>query len=177
MENEKRILVLGVGNVLYTDEGIGVRCVESLEQAYEFSPNVTLMDGGTLGIKLMGPIMDCDFLIVTDAVLGDGPPGSLYRLTGDDLRQSLAFKNSMHDTDLCDTLVQCGLCGNRPDAVIIGMEPEDYNTMSPELSSKSDESMPEMIKAVLKEVTDAGGSYVARTEASEEVVYVPRSAG
>ncbi|MBU1249201.1 MAG: HyaD/HybD family hydrogenase maturation endopeptidase [Proteobacteria bacterium] len=175
MAETKRILVLGVGNVIYTDEGIGVRLAETLEQTYEFSDNVEVLEGGTLGIRLMHPIMQCDYLIVADAVLGDGPPGSIYRLTGEDLRKSLSFRNSMHDTDLVDTLISCELCGSRPDAVIIGMEPEDYDTMSADLSPAADAAMPKMIREVLREVEEAGGSYQERTTPSKEVIYVPRS--
>ncbi|MGE4553771.1 MAG: HyaD/HybD family hydrogenase maturation endopeptidase [Desulfovibrionaceae bacterium] len=174
-QSPKRILVLGVGNVLYTDEGIGVRAVEHLEQHYEFSENVDLMDGGTLGMKLMGPMMDHDLVIVLDAVLGGDAPGSVYRLTGDDLRGSLAFKNSLHDTDLVDTLISCGLCGHRPDAVIIGMEPADFQTMSTDLSGTSDAAMPKFIEAALAEVRAAGGTHTQRAMPSEEVIYVPRS--
>ncbi|MBF0482614.1 MAG: HyaD/HybD family hydrogenase maturation endopeptidase, partial [Desulfovibrionaceae bacterium] len=130
----KRILVMGVGNILFTDEGVGVRCVERLEREYEFSGNVRLMDGGTLGMRLMDPILSCDKLIVCDAVLGGDQPGSIYRCTGDDLRKSLAFKDSMHQTDLVDTLIYCDLLGNRPEAVIIGVEPFDYHTMCAEIS-------------------------------------------
>jgi hydrogenase maturation protease len=176
MSESKRILVLGVGNVLYTDEGIGVRLAEHLEHAYEFSENVTVLEGGTLGLRLMDPIMNCDLLIVADAVLGDGPPGSLYRLTGDDLRKCLSFRNSLHDTDLVDTLVTCEICGNRPDAVVIGMEPKDYGSMSTDLSPEVDAAMPRMAQAVLDEVAQAGGTFVERTTPSEEVVYVPRGA-
>ncbi|HCF05243.1 MAG TPA: hydrogenase expression/formation protein [Desulfomicrobiaceae bacterium] len=154
-----QILVLGVGNILFTDEGIGVRCVEILQQQYRFSDNVTLMDGGTLGTKLMGPLMDADFVVVCDAVLGDGPPGSVYRLEGDDLRKSLAFRDSMHQTDLVDTLTMCGLAGKRPHAVVIGMEPADYQTMAVELSSVAQAAMPAMVQAVLQEVTAAGGTF------------------
>jgi len=95
---EKRILVLGVGNILFTDEGIGVRCIERMQEHFNFSDNVTLMDGGTLGTKLMGPILESDYLIVCDAVLCDDAPGAVYRLMGEDLRKSLAFRDSMHQT-------------------------------------------------------------------------------
>ena len=155
-DTTKRILVLGVGNILFTDEGIGVRAVEVMERFYEFSDNVTLMDGGTLGTRLMDPIMNCELLIVIDAVLGDGPAGSIYRLTGEDLRKSLAFKDSMHDTDLVDTLIMCELVGNRPDAVIIGMEPQDFHTMALELSPVSQERQEALIGFVLEEVSKAG---------------------
>ncbi|XPV75447.1 MAG: HyaD/HybD family hydrogenase maturation endopeptidase [Desulfovibrio sp.] len=176
-DQNKRILVMGVGNILYTDEGIGVRAIEELEQAYTFSENVTVMDGGTLGTRLIPSIMDCDILIVVDAVLAGDPPGALYRLTGEDLRKSLAFKDSMHDTDLCDTLVQCEIMGNLPDAVIIGMEPFDYQTMSVELSKPASASLDKMKEHVLKEVEKHGGGYTPRTSnnPSQEKIYVPRS--
>lgn len=161
-DSEKRILVLGVGNILFTDEGIGVRAVEEMERAYDFSGNVTLMDGGTLGTRLMDPIMGCDLLIVIDAVLGDGEPGSIYRLTGDDLRKSLAFKDSMHQTDLVDTLIMCEIVGNRPEAVILGMEPQDFHTMAVDISEVAKQRQEALIGFVLEEIKKAGGSFQAK---------------
>jgi hydrogenase maturation protease len=155
----KRVLVLGVGNILFTDEGVGVRCVERLEREYEFSENVRLIDGGTLGMRLMDPILESDLLIVCDAVLGGEDAGTLYRCTGDDLRKSLAFKDSMHQTDLVDTLIYCDLLGNRPDAVIIGIEPFDYHTMCAEISPDMVTRLPDMGEAVLEEIRKAGGSW------------------
>ena len=99
---EKRILVLGVGNILLRDEGVGVRVVERLQADYSFSPNVSLLDGGTLGIKLMEAISSSDVLIVVDAVLNGHPPGTFYRLTGEEVRKSVAFKYSLHQTDLLE---------------------------------------------------------------------------
>lgn len=158
-DSAKRILVLGVGNLLFTDEGIGVCAVDELERLYDVSDNVTIMEGGTLGTRLMDPIMNCDLLIVLDAVLGDGPPGSIYRLTGDDLRKSMAFKDSMHQTDLVDTLIMCEIVGHRPDAVIIGMEPSDYHTMHVGISEVAKERQAALIGFALEEVVKAGGSY------------------
>ncbi|PKN40528.1 MAG: HyaD/HybD family hydrogenase maturation endopeptidase [Deltaproteobacteria bacterium HGW-Deltaproteobacteria-18] len=155
---EKRILVLGVGNILFTDEGIGVRCIEQMQEKYKFSDNVTLMDGGTLGTRLMGPIIESDYLIVCDAVLCDDKPGSVYRLMGEDLRKSLAFRDSMHQTDLVDTLGMCEIVGNRPEAVVIGMEPFDYDSMALELSPTAVSSMPVMIDSVIQEIESAGGT-------------------
>ncbi|WP_462325422.1 HyaD/HybD family hydrogenase maturation endopeptidase [Desulfoplanes sp.] len=158
-EKTPRILILGVGNILFTDEGIGVRAVNYLIEKYTFSDNVTLRDGSTLGIELMDPIMQCDHLVVLDAVLGDEPPGSIYRLTGEDLRKSISFRNSMHQTDLVDTLIFCRLAGKCPEAVIIGMEPEDMETMSIELSSSVRERIPLMAVRVLEEIENLGEEY------------------
>jgi hydrogenase maturation protease len=159
LKESPRILILGVGNILFTDEGIGVRAVNYLIEKYAFSPNVTLRDGSTLGIELMDPIMQCDQLIVLDAVLGNEPPGSIYRLTGDDLRKSISFRNSMHQTDLVDTLIFCKLAGHCPQAVIIGMEPEDMETMSIQLSPTCTRNLPLMADRVLQEVQDVGGTF------------------
>ena len=174
---DTQILILGVGNILYTDEGFGVRVAEELDQKYEFSPNVQVMDGGTLGFKLMGPIMDADFLIIVDIVLNDGQPGDIHRLLGEDLSKSLAFKNSMHQTDLLDTLAQCKLIGKVPDTIVLyGAEPEDFNTMSAGLTPTLEAKLPELMETILKEVETAGGTYRPRNadNPSMEKIYVPR---
>ena len=154
----RKILILGVGNILYTDEGVGVRAVERLLETYDFSDNVTLMDGGNLGMRLMQPLMDSDYCIVLDAVLGGDQPGTIYRFTGEDLRKSLAFKDSMHQSDLVDTLIYCELVGKRPDTVVIGMEPYDFKNMSIELSPTVADRVPAMIEIALKELAAAGGT-------------------
>lgn len=177
-KDDKRILVLGVGNILYSDEGFGVRVAEELEQQYQFPPNVEILDGGTLGFKLMGPILEADHLIIVDIVLNDGKPGDVYRLLGSELSKSLAFKNSMHQTDLLDVLAHCKLMGNVPDEVVlVGVEPKDYETMSTDISDALAARMPEVVEAVLKEIAAAGVEYTERTadNPSPEKVYVPRS--
>jgi len=162
MGDTRKILILGVGNILYSDEGLGVRVVEELEREYEFPENVELMDGGTLGGKLMGPMMEQDQLIVVDAVLMDGAPGDVYRLEGEDLRASLAFRNSLHDTDLLDTLMQCELIGRRPEAVVIGVEPENYQDLAIDVTPAIRAKFPEIKQKVLEELVRHGGSYTAR---------------
>ena len=157
-DSPQKILILGVGNILYTDEGVGVRAVEQLLETYDFSDNVTLMDGGNLGMRLMEPLMACDYCIVLDAVLGGDVPGTVYRLTGEDLRKSLAFKDSMHQSDLVDTLIYCELVGKRPDTVVIGMEPLDFKNMAVELSPDIAARVPHMIEVALAELAAAGGT-------------------
>lgn len=152
----ERALVLGVGNILFSDEGIGVRTVERLQRYAALPDNVVLMDGGTLGIRLMDAIMDCDVLVVVDAVLGGGEPGTIYRLEGEGLRQSMSFRDSMHQTDLLDTLIYCELAGHRPEAVVIGMEPADYRTMDTALTSVCAARLPQLAEKVLEELRARG---------------------
>ena len=152
----EQVLVLGVGNILFSDEAIGVRTVEHLQQCASLPGNVELMDGGTLGIRLMDAIMGCDLLIVVDGVLGGGEPGTLYRLEGEGLRESMSFRDSMHQTDLVDTLIYCDLAGHRPDAVVIGMEPADYHTMEIGLTPICQARLPELAEKVVEELRARG---------------------
>ena len=166
MSDKPKILVLGVGNILLKDEGIGVKIVELLQERYSFSDNVEIMDGGTLGLRLCDYITQCDFLIVVDAVLGGEEPGTIYRLIDDDLKLSLSFKNSMHDQDLLETLACCEIIGHRPDAVVVGIEPASYKSgMGIDLTDTLAAKMPEMTAMVLEEIGKAGGEYKEKATA------------
>ena len=154
---EPRILLLGVGNTLYSDEGVGVHAARHLEANYRFSDNVILMDGGTMGKLLVGPIVECDRLIVIDAVLGGEEPGTVYRLEDEGLRKSLGFHDSQHQVDLVDTLISCEIIGNRPEAVVIGMEPADWKTLNTEMTAVCREKLPKLIGHVLEELKASGG--------------------
>jgi hydrogenase maturation protease len=165
-DEKKSILVLGVGNILLRDEGVGVRVVERLGREFAFSDNVRLMDGGVRGMILMDPIIESDHVVIIDAVVNDHPPGTIYRLDGDDLRLSVAFKNSVHDMDLLETMCCCELIsGKRPSAVIVGIEPKDYQSdplveLSPEIEAK----IPRLMELALEEIRAAGGDFAPRSD-------------
>ncbi len=150
------ILILGVGNILLGDEGIGVRAAEQLRNRADVPSHVRVVDGGTLGPGLMDAVMSCDLLLVLDAVLGPGEPGSLYRLEGDDLRKSLSFGASAHQFDLPDTLILCELAGHRPETVVLGMEPADIRTPRAELSPCCAARLPELVELALQELRGRG---------------------
>ena len=152
----QKILILGVGNILFRDEGIGVRALEWLRENARFPEHVTLLDGGTLGMALMDALLGCDSVYVLDAVLGGGEPGSVYRLTDENLRKSMSFRDSLHQTDLVDTLISCDLLGHRPEGVVYGMEPQDYHTMELGLSPVCEQNIPRLGQAVLDELSAMG---------------------
>jgi hydrogenase expression/formation protein len=159
MTPPQRILLLGVGNSLYSDEGIGVHAAQHLYEHYTFSENVALVEGGTLGKMLMQYLVECDKVIVMDAVRGGHEPGTMYRLENEDLRKSLGFCDSQHQVDLVDILIHCELVGNKPEAIVIGMEPADLTTLNLNLTEKIAEKMPTFIQHVLAELADSGGSH------------------
>ena len=162
MTTKPRILLLGVGNVLCTEEGVGVHAANHLAENYTFSDNVTVMEGGTLGKLLMPSLSECELVIIMDAVLGGDKPGSVYRLENDGLRKSIGFNDSQHQVDLIDTLIHCDLIGNRPDAVVIGMEPEDWQSISMELTPTVQAQFDRFISHVLNELHARGGTAVRK---------------
>jgi hydrogenase maturation protease len=167
MEN-RRILVLGVGNILLHDEGVGVKAVDKLQAEYDFSDNVQLMDGGTLGLRLLDPICEADHLIVVDAVRYGHPAGTLYRFSIEDFETRVTFKNSLHQLDLVETLAFAEILGKRPSAVVVGIEPEDISPWGLELTEVVQARLSEMCAQVLEEIAAAGGGFKLRYEAPQE---------
>jgi hydrogenase maturation protease len=153
------VMVLGVGCILYSDEGFGVRVVEKMEALYEFSDNVLLVDGGVLGINLLGVISKPDHLIVVDAIRNKGKPGDLYRLTGDQIPQRIRAKNSLHQIDFLEALTLCQALDKVPETVIIGVEPEDIDSQSIELTPTVKIRIDPVIEMVLAELDRLGVSW------------------
>jgi hydrogenase maturation protease len=161
--NTDRVVILGVGNILLKDEGIGVRVVEELQRRYVMPDNVRVVDGGTQGLWLMATIQESDHLIVVDAVLGGGPPGSLYRLEREDLPKGLRVKQSAHDSDLVEALNLCTLMDVGPKSlVVIGIEPEDIQPFGLELTPTVSAKMEDLVSRVLEELERLGCKLHAR---------------
>ena len=111
--------MLGLGNILLSDEGVGVRVVERLLEQYDFPEGVRVMDGGTLGLDLLPYVEDASRLLVVDAVQARKPPGSLVRMEGDEIPIFLdASKVSPHQEGLQDLLAVAVLKGYLPDEVV-----------------------------------------------------------
>jgi hydrogenase maturation protease len=157
------VMVLGIGCTLFSDEGFGVRVVEKMEQEYEFSDDVLLVDGGVLGINLLGVISKPKHLIVVDAIKNKGKPGDVYRLKGDDIPERIRAKNSLHQVDFLEALTLCQALDQVPETVIVGVEPEDIETMCMELTPTTQSKVDTMIGMVLEEIKRVGGSYRKRS--------------
>jgi len=153
------ITILGVGNILYSDDGAGVRVVEKLEKEYDFPDNVSIVDGGVLGINLLGVISIAKKLIVVDTVLNHGKPGDLHRLDHDEIPNRILAKNSLHQVDLIEALTLCNALDHVPQTTIIGIEPKDLNTLSENLTQVVEAKIDLLVQKVLEELTAIGGEY------------------
>jgi len=153
------VMILGIGCILYSDEGFGVRVVEKLQQLYEFPDNVLVVDGGVLGINLLGVISKPDHLIVVDAIRNRGNPGDLYRLQGDAIPERIRAKNSLHQVDFLEALTLCRALDKVPETIILGVEPADIETQSLELTPVTQTRVDPVIDMVLDELKRFGGSW------------------
>ncbi|MBI5560073.1 MAG: HyaD/HybD family hydrogenase maturation endopeptidase [Deltaproteobacteria bacterium] len=128
MGRKKRILILGVGNVLLKDEGLGVRALEYLKNTRSIPGSVTLVDGGVNGLTLLSVMEGYNPVMIIDAVRGGGPPGSVYRLgkekiAGRGIRGWKERLSSLHGLGMEEVLAALTVYGEKKEVVIIGMEP------------------------------------------------------
>jgi hydrogenase maturation protease len=118
-------LVLGIGNVILRDEGIGIRAVEELERRYRFPDEVQVLDGGTSGIELLRFFDDIDHLIIIDAVSAGHPPGSVLRVEGEEVPATFETRITPHQLGLSDLLATAQLSDQMPGyLVLFGVEPK-----------------------------------------------------
>jgi hydrogenase maturation protease len=156
---QPQIMIMGVGCILLSDEGFGVHTVEKMEKTYEFPENVTLVDGGVLGINLLGVISLADHLIVVDVIRNKGNPGDLHRLAGDQIPERIRVKNSLHQVDLLEALTLCQALDKVPETVIVGVEPQDMETVAVEPTPLIQGKTDAVIDMVLAELDRLGAPY------------------
>ncbi len=123
---EKDVLILGIGNLLWADEGFGVRCVEQLNTIYDFPHNVTLLDGGTQGLYLVQYVQRADIMVVFDAIDYGLESGTIKVIEGDDVPKFMgAKKMSLHQTGFQEVLMTAQFAGGYPsELILIGVQPE-----------------------------------------------------
>jgi hydrogenase maturation protease len=120
-----KTLILGLGNLLLADEGLGVRAVERLRDGYNISEEVEALDGGTLGLSLLPYLSGVKNLLILDAVDTGFNPGALIRLEGTAIPAALAVKLSMHQIGLQELLAAGSISGELPERIVLwGIQPE-----------------------------------------------------
>ncbi|WP_444452417.1 HyaD/HybD family hydrogenase maturation endopeptidase [Rhodobacter capsulatus] len=148
----ERVLVLGIGNVLWADEGFGVRCVERMAETHALPANVRLLDGGTQGLYLLPFLEEADALIVFDAVDFGFAPGTLVTMRDEDVPAFMgAKKMSLHQTGFQDVIATAQLMGYCPRRMtLIGCQPvelEDYGgSLRPAVAEQVDHAILEAVR-------------------------------
>ena len=122
---DNSIVVLGVGNILLTDEGLGVHVVKELKENYNFTPEISLIDGGTMGMELLTYMRGMKRILLIDAINGGEAPGTVYEFPHRELEQYFTEHISVHEVGMQDILRIRAIQENPlEDAIVIGVEPE-----------------------------------------------------
>lgn len=146
-------VVLGVGNLLLTDEGIGIHAIQHMLEKKVLPEEIELIDGGTAGLALLYFLEGVDTLLIIDAVETGGPPGTIVRLAGDRIPAYMALKVSPHEITLPDFLAAAKLRDLYPKEVVVwGMQPQSLEVgvdLSPEVEAR----LGTLIDLVVEELT------------------------
>ena len=146
-----KIMVMGVGNILLSDEGLGVRFLDELQKT-ALPENVELLEGGTAGLELVHLIQEVDFLIIVDAINAKAEPGALFRFQPGDLQViPEQYEVSFHQIGIIEVLAMAKVLGQAPQTLIFGVQPKSLEwgmDISPEIEAL----FPRLVEFVLKEV-------------------------
>jgi hydrogenase maturation protease len=159
-----RAVVLGVGNILLSDEGVGVRAIEALREGWLLPPEVEVIDGGTSGMELLEDLSRADLLVVADAVKAGKSPASIIRIAGVDVPVFFRAKISPHQVGLSDVLADLEFMDESPrETVIIGVQPVSMETrmeLTPEVAAR----LPEVVGMIVAELRAHGIVVQSRAE-------------
>jgi len=156
LKRRKKALVLGIGNLLLKDEGLGVRAVEGFRRDYSLGPGIECLDGGTSGLGLLSYIRDYTHIVIVDAVRAEGPPGTVLSVPGEKLLGLPILKSSSaHQIGVRDLLEIARFQGLSPELSLVGVIPGDISP-GMELTSEAEKALPEAEEAIRAELEKFG---------------------
>jgi hydrogenase maturation protease len=160
-------LVLGLGNVLLGDDGVGAAAIARLEREYRIPPGVRVEDGGTLGLALLDLLTSAERVILVDAVRTDVPAGTLVRLAGADVMDAVRDRLSPHQVGVADLLDAARLIGRYPATVtLLGLVPDNID-LAVVRSAAVEGALETLVDAIVREVQSLGYRMVRDTEAAD----------
>jgi hydrogenase maturation protease len=156
MSDRTPLLVLGLGNVLLEDDGVGAAAVSLLLDRYDAPRGVRVLDGGTLGLSLLPYLDDADAVILVDAVRAEGAPGSFVRLTGEEVAPAVATRLSPHQVGVADLLDGARWLGRYPRRVVLlGLVPDSMELVVG-LTPRVRSSLPKLVDRIVDEAGAMG---------------------
>jgi hydrogenase maturation protease len=154
---KKRNIVIGVGNMLFKDEGIGIYAAEYIKQNYKFDDeSLEIIDGGTLGFKLMTYFQEYDNVIILDTVSIEDTVGEIYRLPSEILLGLGNYRKTAHEVEIVEMLEIVSVLDSHADVTIIGIIPEDIISVGIGLTKTMENRFEEFILNGIKEIESLG---------------------
>lgn len=152
----QKTIVIGIGNALFCDEGVGCLAALYLEKNYRFSPAIDLMDGATLGFKLMPYVQEYDQILILDTVSIEDAPGSVYVLPKKALLDLGEYRKTAHEVEVVQMMEICEFLDKSAEVTVIGIVPEDIESVAIGLSPTIEKHFQPFITAALNELEKLG---------------------
>lgn len=153
-QKTKKITILGIGNTLYSDEGVGVQVIPILKELINVNHEggIDIIEGATDGMKLLGPVEDCDYLIIIDAINAGKKPGTLITIRNEEIPKYFGIKMSVHQVGFQEVLFAARIRDCLPkEMIMFGIQPESLN-LGVELTETVKSSLPELANLIKQQV-------------------------
>jgi len=154
MQNKN--IVIGVGNLLFCDDGLGIIAVKYLKKNYLFSDGFELLDGGTLGFNLIEYFTEYDNVFIIDTLSIDDKAGEIYKIPSEELLGGSAYKKTAHEVEVVHMLEACELYEKRANITIFGVVAEDINSVQIGLSKILKSNFDTLIKTLINAIEELG---------------------
>lgn len=149
-------IIIGVGNVLFKDEGVGIYAAHYLRENYDFDGDLEIMDGGTLGFKLMALFQEYDNVFILDTVSIEDKPGSIFRLPSDVLLGMGQYRKTAHEVEIVEMLEICSVLDKHAQVTILGIVPEDIVSVKIGLTQTIEDAFMGLINQALIDIEGLG---------------------
>ncbi len=150
MQNKN--IVIGIGNLLFCDDGVGIIAINYLKENFEFEPELELLDGGTLGFNLAEYFLDYDNVFIIDTISTDDEVGTIYKIPSDELLGSGSYKKTAHEVEVVQMLEACELYEKKARVTIFGIIPQDITSVKIGLSDAVMKGFDKLINSVIDEL-------------------------
>lgn len=159
------VLILGLGNVLLGDDGLGPAAIARIERDYQVPDQVRLVEGGTLGLTLLDELAQAEHVVLVDAVATDEPPGTFVRLDGEAVRDAVRDRLSVHQVGVADLLDVARLIGCYPDSVVLlGLVPGELG-LGVQRTAIVEAGLDLLVSAIVQEVRSLGYTLLPQASA------------
>lgn len=165
-----RNIVIGVGNVLFKDEGVGIYASKYLEANYEFDNDLEIIEGGTLGFKLMTYFQEYDNVIILDTVSIEDNAGDIFRLPSDVLLGMGQYRKTAHEVEIVEMLEIVSVLDTHATVTILGIIPEDIESVQIGLTKTIEDRFEEFILNAVKEIESIGVKVTKKDDKSVKTI-------
>jgi hydrogenase maturation protease len=149
---DRKITILGLGNTLFSDEGVGVHILPLLEEMFKDDSSIEIIEGSTDGMKLLGPVEDAEYLIIIDAINAGKPGGTLISIKGEEIPAYFGIKMSIHQLGFQEVLMAAKLRDRYPNHIVmLGMQPSSLE-LGVQLTETNQMKLPELANLVKEQV-------------------------